>query len=103
MRSGVQSISTAFRIALVVVAAAVLSAASPARGTDAAASLGVKGRSSANPSIAGLGKFVAVVWGAASESDGTDIYAAVSKDAGRTFGEPKRVTRSGGNVRLSGE
>ncbi len=103
VRSGVQSISTAFRIALVVVAAAVLSAASPARGTDAASSLGVKGRSNANPSIAGLGKFVAVVWGAASESDGTDIYAAVSRDAGRTFGEPKRVTRSGGNVRLSGE
>ena len=44
VRSGVQSISTAFRIAVVVVAAAVLSAASPARGTDAASSLGVTGR-----------------------------------------------------------
>jgi hypothetical protein len=26
---------------------------------------------------------VAVVWGAWSDSDGTDVYAAVSRDAGR--------------------
>jgi hypothetical protein len=96
-------IAAALRIAFVVLAAAVLSAASPAGGTDSTVSLGVKGHSNANPSIAGLGKFVAVVWGAAADSDGTDIYAAVSRDAGRTFGEPKRVTNSGGNVRLSGE
>lgn len=103
MRSRVRSISVALRVALVVVAAAVLSATSPARGIDDTVSLNVKGQSNANPSIAGLGRFVAVVWGAASDSHGPDIYAAVSRDVGRTFGGPKRVTRSDGNVRLSGE
>src|SRR5262245_22491838 len=103
VRSRVWSIPAALRGALVVVAAAVLTATSPARGTDNTVSLNVKGQSNANPSIAGLGRFVAVVWGAASDSQGMDIYATVSRDAGRTFGEPKRVTKSGGNVRLSGE
>jgi hypothetical protein len=103
VRSRLRSIAAALRIAFVVLAAAVLSAASPAGGTDSRVSLGVKGHSNANPSIAGLGKFVAVVWGAASDSDGTDVYTAVSRDGGRTFGEPKRVTNSVGNVRLSGE
>jgi hypothetical protein len=88
---------------LAVGTATVLFEGTLAAGHDGTVPLGVKGRSNANPSIAALGKFVAVIWGATSEADGTDIYTAISRDGGRTFGEPRRVNNDSGNVKLSGE
>jgi hypothetical protein len=38
-----------------------------------------------------MGQFVAVVWGAAAPDGATDLYAAVSRDGGRTFGSPRLV------------
>jgi len=68
----------------------------------ALATLSVAGRTSATPSIAVDGRFVAVVWSAADPQGATDVYAAISRDAGVNFGAPVRVT-STGDVRVSGE
>src|SRR4051794_24621010 len=45
--------------------------------------LGVDGRANANTSVAAHQRFVAVVWSATDADGATDIYAAVSRDAGR--------------------
>ena len=47
--------------------------------------LEISGRANATPSVAALNQFVAVSWGATSPGRGTDVYAAVSRDGGRTF------------------
>ncbi|MEP6592642.1 MAG: sialidase family protein [Acidobacteriota bacterium] len=73
-----------------------------ARG-DTAVELGVKGRSNANASIAASGTFVAVTWAARSAEGVTDIYAATSRDDGRTFTEPVQVNRTAGEASVSGE
>jgi hypothetical protein len=55
------------------------------------ATLGAPGRTNSTPSIAADGPFVAVVWGGAEPDGTTDVFLAVSRDAGRTFGAPRRV------------
>jgi len=55
--------------------------------------LAVAGRASANPALAARGAFVVAAWGATSDNAGTDVYVAVSRDAGATFAAPVRVTR----------
>jgi hypothetical protein len=50
--------------------------------------LAVPGRSNANPSIAAIGRFVVITWGATTKDGATDIYTVVSRDAGGTFGAP---------------
>ena len=65
--------------------------------------LGVKGHANATPWIAAKGNFVAVAWGATAPDDGTDIYVAVSRDAGRSFGAPLRVNQQPGTARVGGE
>ena len=64
--------------------------------------IAVPDRASANVSLAAAGDFVAVAWGAATEGGATDIYSAVSRDGGRTFAAPVRVS-SGAGAQLSGE
>jgi hypothetical protein len=76
-----------------------ISAAAPARAVD----LAVPGRQNATASIAASGPFVVVAWGASTADGVTSVVAAVSRDAGRTFGAPVRVDRAGSDVRLSGE
>ncbi len=66
-------------------------------------SLAVPGRTNANASIAADGDRVAVVWAASAASGATDIYAAVSGDAGRTFAAPVRVNDGEGEARVTGE
>jgi hypothetical protein len=68
-----------------------------------ATTLAVQGRANATPSIASAGDFVAVVWGASLPSGATDVFAAVSRDGGRTFGGPVRVNKIDGDARLNGE
>src|SRR5437667_354517 len=55
------------------------------------------------PSIAASGETVAIVWGASTADGATDVYAAVSHDAGRTFDPPARVNDVAGDAGLSGE
>ena len=103
-------IKNRFVAALIVAAAAVsmpvvarnAAGAGAAGGVDAI-ELAVKGRANANPSIAAAGQFVAVVWGASAKDGPTDVFVAVSRDAGRSFGGPVRVNDAMGEARLSGE
>ena len=65
-------------------------------------SLAVAGRSNATPWVASDGRFVAVVWGA-SIKGATDVFIAISRDGGGTFGAPVQVNTTAGEARLGGE
>jgi hypothetical protein len=72
--------------------------------TDAAAvTLRVPDRANATPWIAASGDFVAVAWGASAGAKMFDVYVAVSRDGGRTFGAPVQVNTIAGEGRLGGE
>jgi hypothetical protein len=62
----------------------------------------VPGRADAYPWVAASGLFVAVAWGA-GDGDKTDVFVAVSRDGGSTFGFPVQVNRIPGEARLGGE
>ncbi len=76
----------------------VLRAAPP---TDVV-SLTVNGRSNTSPWVAAMGSFVAVVWGATATGK-SDVFVAVSRDAGQTFASPVQVNALSGDARLGGE
>lgn len=65
--------------------------------------LAVPGRSNTNVSLDARGDLAAVVWTAATPAGAADAFAAVSRDGGRTFGDPVRVNDVAGEVRASGE
>ncbi len=69
----------------------------------AAVTLAVQGRVNATPTIAANGAFVASAWSASLPAGTTDIYVAVSRDSGRTFGAPVRVNEIAGDARVNGE
>jgi hypothetical protein len=71
-------------------------------GVASTVDLGVKGRSNAYVSLAAAGSRVALAWGASSQGGRTDVYAAVSRDDGRSFGAPVRVSGMAG-ASFSGE
>ena len=48
------------------------------------------GRSNSTPWVAAAGSFVAVAWGATTAGK-TDVFLAVSRDGGLTFGAPVQV------------
>jgi len=73
------------------------------RASAAPIDLAVRGRANTTPSIAAAGDTVAIAWGATIPGGATDVYAAVSRDAGRTFGPAVRVNDVAGDARLSGE
>lgn len=62
----------------------------------------VPGRSNAFASIAGDGSFVALVWGATTQTT-TDVYVAISRDGGRSFGTPVLVSDAATRASLAGE
>src|SRR5262245_10122398 len=64
--------------------------------------LAVAGRVNANVSIAAREVLVVAVWGA-SRDGAADVYAAVSRDGGRSFGAPVRVNAIAGEAALGGE
>ena len=66
-------------------------------------SLAVPGRANAHVSIAVQERFVVAAWAASLPTGSTDIYAAVSRDAGVTFGPPTRVNSTIGDARINGE
>jgi hypothetical protein len=88
----------------VAVVCGALVTAGCARAAPAAhGTLVVAGRASANASLAANGDVVAAAWGAFADGGGTDIYAAVSRDAGRTFDAPVRVSSGEPPAQVSGE
>ena len=87
----------------VFVVAAAVAATTVVIPNRRAVELTVPGHSSAYPSIAADGRFVAVAWGATASDGTTSIYAAVSRDAGRTFARPIRTNGEGRPASLSGE
>jgi hypothetical protein len=65
-------------------------------------SLGRLDRANVYPSVAALGKTVAVAWNARTEQQ-SDVYVSVSADGGATFGEPTRVTHLVKDANIGGE
>jgi hypothetical protein len=72
-------------------------------GESAGLSLSAPGRANAYPSTAAKGGFVVVAWAATAPDGPTDVYSAVSRDAGRRFDAPVRVNDVPGDARISGE
>ena len=70
---------------------------------DAGSRLASSGLANANASIAASGSFVGIAWAARTSDGATDIYAATSRDAGRSFGAPVRVNQVAGAANVSGE
>jgi hypothetical protein len=62
--------------------------------------LAISGRTNATPSVAAVNRFVAVAWGATLSGHGSDVYAAISRDGGRTFRSPVRVNDLQGSASL---
>lgn len=91
------------KVSKTVVIAAALVAAAVGAPSGRSTALAVPGRSNANPSIAANGRFVVITWGAATNEGPTDIYAAASRDGGRTFSSPTRVNDVTSQASLSGE
>jgi hypothetical protein len=65
--------------------------------------LTVPDRASANVSLAADQSFVVAVWSASVSTGATEVFAAISRDAGTTFGAPVRVNSTPGDVRTNGE
>ena len=87
-------------LVLLALLAGTVAAAQPG---GAPVRLAVPGRVNATPSIAALGGFVAVAWGATLPESGADVFLGVSRDGGRTFDPPVRVNQRIGEARLGGE
>jgi hypothetical protein len=56
------------------------------------ATLAIHGRANATPSVAAANQFVGVAWGATDEAGLTDVFAAFSRDGGRTFSAAVRAS-----------
>lgn len=83
--------------------AIVLTAAVSNHAASDPVTLSVSGRANSNVSLAAIGPFVAAVWSAAASGGATDVFAASSRDGGRTFSVPVRVNSTPGDARVNGE
>ena len=92
-------------VLLVLGACSLLSgvAVSPTVARVIGLTLAVDGRSNQTPWAAASGRFVVVAWGAQPAEGGADVFVAVSRDGGETFGAPVQVNREPGTARLGGE
>jgi len=90
------------RFAALLLVGAALVAGGPSVSTRTAA-IGVPNRVNEYPSVASQGAWVAIAWAASSESAGTDVYAAVSRDGGASFGSPVRVNAVEKQASINGE
>lgn len=88
--------------AAIAMVGVLLAHAAGAQFAGAQATLTVDGRSSANPSLAVDGQFVAVAFSAATINS-MDVFVATSRDGGRTFAAPTQVNAVAGEARVSGE
>lgn len=87
---------------LIGVLVALLAMPTRASAQSEVVELSIAGRQGANPSLAARGAQVAIAWSAASTT-GMDLYLAMSRDGGRTFGAPVQVNQAAGQARVSGE
>ena len=88
-----------------VAAVAALTALFPLRPsaqTGIGATLAIAGATNQTPWVAAHGSLVAVVWGASAPGK-ADVFSAISRDGGVTFGSPVRVNAVAGEARVSGE
>jgi len=100
MRSRLWSLA-AMWLALLCICGAAISAdvgSAPVRSLD----LAVPGRANATPAIAATGEIITVAWSASLPTGATDVFAALSRDRGRSFGAPVRVNDVDGNARVNG-
>ena len=88
---------------LVAIGAMLLVSTASNHAAMSLATLAVAGRANANVSLAAAVPFVAAVWSAAAPAGDTDIYAATSRDSGRTFSSAVRVNSTPGDARVNGE
>ena len=86
---------------LILVASLVLAAIAQPRAQ--VSDLAIESRNNAFPSVASLGRFVVVAWGATTATGVTDIYVASSVDGGRTFTRPAKANSVATQASLSGE
>ena len=91
-----------FRTAWLFAAVATIAVVGAGAAASDMMTLQVPGRSSSNPSVAASGAFVAVAWGASLQGK-ADVFVAVSRDGGATYGAPVQVNRIPGEARLGGE
>lgn len=104
--------SATFRRALMTVAAvAGLTSAGSTAGQSARAfqqaistdaTIGVVGAVNGTPSLAVLGRTVAVVW-TTTKDGAANVYVAMSSDGGATFSEPRRVNNVDGDASANNE
>jgi hypothetical protein len=87
----------------VLIVATALGATLSLGATVSGVTLAVPGRSNQTPWAAALGPFVAVAWGAQVTDGKPDVFVAVSRDSGQTFGPAVRVNGIEGEARLGGE
>jgi len=87
-------------IALITLAAAAVVHADGIQRTSVP--VAVEGRTNANVSIDARRDLVALAW-AATRAGATDVYAAISRDGGRTFAPPTRVNDVPGAANVGGE
>lgn len=66
-------------------------------------SVGIPGRVNEHVSFDAGEGVVALAWAARTAAGGHEIYAVVSRDDGRTFSRPNRISAAGANVRVNGE
>jgi hypothetical protein len=97
--SSMPSVFRSFVLFGVAAGAAVGAAPAP---EDAPVTVAVAGRGNAHVSIAASHALVVAAWGA-SRDGAADVYAAVSRDGGRSFGGPVRVNAAPGEAALGGE
>lgn len=90
-------------LGVVAVGALLLAAAVSDQAATSPTTLAVAGRANANVSLAASGSFVAAVWSASMPAGDTDVFAATSRDSGRTFSAPVRVNSVPGDARVNGE
>jgi hypothetical protein len=88
--------------ALAVVAAAFAGACRHAPQPSAPVTLAVEGRANAHVTLAAEGRRIAAAWTATSDAT-SDVYAAISDDAGAHFSEPVRVNDRPGDASGNGE
>ena len=93
---------TTLRLLALPALACAISFATPAAVPAAGEFPNVPGRANATPSIAAAGAIVAVAWGA-SAGGKADVFVAVSRDGGTTFGPAVQVNTVPGEGRLNGE
>jgi hypothetical protein len=91
-----------FRSFVFLVVASIAAVGAAPAPDDAPVTVAVAGRGNANVSIAASQSLVVAAWGASREG-AADVYAAVSRDGGRSFGPPIRVNATPGEAALGGE